>query len=232
MLKNKIKVKVKEIFSSIQGEGPLIGYEQLFIRFCGCNLNCAYCDTDFRSESTTEEFTADELLSKIEQFNLSAIHSISLTGGEPLLHAEYLREFLPLVTKPVYLETNATLADEYLRIADYIDYVSADIKLPSASGIEDSFKLHEKFFTAVKKCRPKNPTFAKIVFDKNITDFEISQCVDLAKEFDLDIILQPRMIGNDFAVSRDEVELTFEKFITNYPKTRLIPQVHKFLNIR
>ena len=41
------KIKIKEIFESIQGEGPYVGYKQLFIRFCNCNLKCNYCDTEF-----------------------------------------------------------------------------------------------------------------------------------------------------------------------------------------
>jgi len=37
---------IAEIFSSIQGEGLYVGRRQIFIRFCGCNLNCRYCDTE------------------------------------------------------------------------------------------------------------------------------------------------------------------------------------------
>ena len=48
------KVRVKELFTSIQGEGPFIGYKQLFIRFCGCNLTCSYCDTDYRTVDSVE----------------------------------------------------------------------------------------------------------------------------------------------------------------------------------
>ena len=90
-----MKTKINEIFSSIQGEGPVVGYKQLFIRFCGCNLKCSYCDTDF---SDGKEFTPQELYTKITtEYNLETFHSISLTGGEPLLSAEFLQEFLPLI---------------------------------------------------------------------------------------------------------------------------------------
>ena len=42
---------IKEIFTSVQGEGFFIGEKQIFIRFCGCNLKCDYCDTNFEKEN-------------------------------------------------------------------------------------------------------------------------------------------------------------------------------------
>ena len=80
-------VRVKEIFSSVQGEGPLVGYKQLFIRLCGCNWDCKYCDTDYDIENS-KEYTADEL-SEICAKNIDC-HSVSLTGGEPLLNVEFI----------------------------------------------------------------------------------------------------------------------------------------------
>lgn len=106
-------VKIKEIFASIQGEGPYVGVKQLFIRFCNCNLKCNYCDTEFSSDDDFEEYTPQTLVEKIREYNLETIHSVSLTGGEPLLSAEFLKTFLPLTGKKIYLETNATLADKF-----------------------------------------------------------------------------------------------------------------------
>ena len=72
--------EIKEIFSSIQGEGPFIGYKQLFVRFCGCNLSCEYCDTDF-SEIDSKKYSVDSLLniaknSKNENFRDFRLKSI------------------------------------------------------------------------------------------------------------------------------------------------------------
>lgn len=217
--------KIKEIFSSIQGEGILIGVKQIFIRFCGCNLNCAYCDTDFDSQNA-KEYTVNELLAEIE--NYSGCHSVSLTGGEPLLYSEFLKEFLPQCQLPVYLETNATLSDNFAEISDYIDYVAADIKLPSCTGLLPYWNEHDKFFS---KAKDKN-LFAKIVFDDNITDDEIMKSVDLALKYDIEIILQPKFTNNLPESDMDFVEKVMDKFLSKYKKVRLIPQVHKFLNVR
>lgn len=243
------KVKIKEIFESIQGEGPYVGYKQLFVRFCNCNLKCNYCDTEFSSASDFVEYNACELADEVNKY--STVHSISLTGGEPLLSVEFLKEFLPKVNKKIYLETNATLADKFLEIKPFVDIVSADIKLESATGINDSYKFHDKFFEA---CRGIE-TFAKVVFNNKITDEEIEKCCELCKKYGIELILQPEMVcalshceraeflneqsefrnsgeGFKMTVSSDFCAEILDKFLEKYDKVRLIPQVHKFLDVR
>ncbi len=224
-----VQTKIKEIFASIQGEGPFVGYKQLFIRFCSCNLNCNYCDTDF-NEKNSIAYSPKNLYEKINnEYDLKSIHSISLTGGEPLLEKDFLKEFLPLTHKKtkIYLETNATLTKNLKEIKNYIDIISADIKLPSSTGL-NTFELHKDFFTECKGIE----TFAKIVFDKNITEEEISQCTEIATTNNISLIIQPKMIGDDMSVNSAFCEEILDKFLSLYPQTRLIPQVHKFINVR
>lgn len=219
-------VRIKEIFESIQGEGPYVGYKQLFVRFCNCNLKCNYCDTEFSSESDYQEFNSCELAEVVNSYK--SVHSVSLTGGEPLLAADFLKDFLPLVNKKIYLETNATLADKLLIVKPFIDIVSADIKLESATGIKDSYKFHDKFF---ENCNGIE-TFAKIVFNEKISDDEIQRSSDLAKKYGIELILQPEMIQDKMSVSSEFASTILDKFLDRYEKVRLIPQVHKFLDVR
>lgn len=224
------RAKIKEIFTSIQGEGPYVGVKQLFIRFCGCNLDCDYCDTESSGEHNFLEFTPEELKNHLQNFNLKSLHSISLTGGEPLIWADFLNEFLPLLSNKIYLETNSTLNHNLEKIIDKIDIISADIKLPSASGIENSFAMHDEFFkTAVKYDKE---IFVKIVFDENILDSEIDNCLKLAEKYQLPVILQPKMHGNKFSTSGEKILEVFNKFLAKYPNTKVIPQVHKFLEMK
>ena len=218
------KVFIKEFFESIQGEGPDIGYNQLFIRFGRCNLNCKYCDTDFTTN--LKEYSVDELLNEIKKYN--NIHSISLTGGEPLLDTNFLKEFLPKANKKIYLETNGTLFNELKEIIDYVDIISMDIKLNSTSNNGDLFETHQKFIDIAKT----KELFLKVVFDENITEEEITKTINLAKENNLEIILQPKMDGDDLKISHQGITNIYNKFVKEYTKIRLIPQVHKFLNVR
>ena len=90
-----MKTRITEVFSSIQGEGKLLGRRQIFIRFSGCNLGCNYCDTiKSRDPLYGEVIFIDELFSRIKKLITPDFHSISLTGGEPLLHANFINEFL------------------------------------------------------------------------------------------------------------------------------------------
>ena len=216
--------KIKEIFTSIQGEGPFIGYKQLFIRFCGCNLNCRYCDTDF-DLNDAKEYTIDELL-EISAANIDC-HSVSLTGGEPLIHSKFLLPFVKQTSLPVYLETNGTLYNNLEEIIDYITFVSADIKLPSTTGEPAKWEEHDKFFQIAKS----KYLFAKAVFSKDVTEEEILTMCELCKKHNIELILQPMMRGKELSVDSEFMQRTLNSCLKIYTKVRLIPQVHKFLDV-
>ena len=217
-------VRVKEIFTSIQGEGPYVGYKQLFIRLCGCNLNCSYCDTEF-GINDSKEYSTEELINICN--NHSDCHSVSLTGGEPLLHTDFIKELGSKCNLPLYLETNGTLADKLEEIIEYITYISADIKLPSATGLKPLWEEHEEFF----KAGVQKDLFAKVVFDKNINDFEIHKITHLCKKYNVELILQPMMKGKTPSINSDFMQEVLDKCLKIHPNTRLIPQVHKFIDV-
>ena len=162
-MQTQSKVKIKEIFTSIQGEGTYIGQKHIFIRFSKCNLNCKYCDTDFKSD--LKEYSSDELYNYLKNIDCGVI---SLTGGEPLLEAEFLEEFLKKyylkLNKKIYLETNGTLTDKLAKIIDFVDIIAMDIKLKSATGQENKFVENDKFL----KIASEKETFLKVVFNGNI----------------------------------------------------------------
>ncbi len=213
---------IKEIFTSIQGEGPYVGQKHIFVRFCRCNLNCKYCDTDFdiKNSKKYSPFALFDLLKNIDT------DTISFTGGEPLIEVEFLEEFLKeyknKLNKKIYLETNGVLYKNLEKIIDFIDIISMDIKLKSASGMEN-FDENEKFLDIASK----KEVFIKIVFDKNVKDEEIIKTTSIIKKYNSLIILQPKM-----PMDKDtDIEKIFNKFYKHYKNIRLIPQVHKFLNL-
>ena len=220
------KTCIKEIFTSIQGEGLYIGEMQIFVRFCRCNLNCKYCDTNFKKNKDSIIYTPEDLAKELLH---NGVSSVSLTGGEPLLEKEFLFEFLPLVKKhkKIHLETNGTLTNELSFIIDNIDVIAADIKLQSATKQKNQFFINDEFMSVAKK----KECFIKVVFDENIEQEEISQVIKIAKKHDLPLILQPLTNKNKLSSDIKKLMSIFDIFYTLYPNVRLIPQVHKFLKI-
>lgn len=95
--------KINEIFYSLQGEGFWTGTPSIFIRFSGCNLQCAFCDTLHEEGKMMSE---EEILSITKSF--PAKHVV-LTGGEPSLFVkETLLEKLHAQEKFIAIETNGT----------------------------------------------------------------------------------------------------------------------------
>lgn len=202
-----------------------MGYKQLFVRFCGCNLHCAYCDTEFDVKKA-KEYSVDELLEVVnENFDC---HSVSLTGGEPLLSLDFIKDFASKSSLPIYLETNGTLYENLTEVIENIDYVSADIKLPSCAGLKSLWEEHAKFFEIASE----KTLFAKAVFDSNIEDAEIEKICELCRKYDIELVLQPMMRGDIPSVSSEFMRQTLDKALKFYSKVRLIPQVHKFINVQ
>lgn len=212
--------KIKEIFESIQGEGLFVGEKQVFVRFCLCNLNCSYCDTDFKGGL---ELSEDELYEKIKRYSAN---SISLTGGEPLLEKDFIRSFLlkykNKLNKKIHLETNGTLHNNLAEIIDLIDVAAMDIKIKSATGEENRFDLNENFLKIAGK-----KAFIKIVFTGGIEDFEINEICRMAKKFSTPVILQPK---TPIDLKTPFLNI-YNRFFEKYENIRLIPQTHTFLSL-
>ena len=224
-----MKAKVSEVFNSIQGEGIYVGKRQLFIRFYGCNLSrCQFCDTVLH---TFKEYECDDLLNYLRSFP-GNFHSISLTGGEPLLQKDFLREFLPAIKKQghrVYLETNATLPVDLSEVIDYIDIMAMDFKLPSSTGLNDFWQEHEEFLkvSSAKECSVK----AVICNSTEFTD--IKKAVQLLYNFNKSIpfILQPNTYELDRLLMQriQEFKLYSLEFLSD---VRVIPQMHRLVGVK
>ena len=238
---------VIEIFSSVQGEGKYLGCRQVFVRLADCNLNCAYCDTDFsRAERCKIETAAGSMTFRAEKNPLAAAqvvdvvknfcgdiphHSISFTGGEPLLHWQFIRDVAAAVKSfgvKIFLETNGTLPDELEKILNAVDIISMDIKLPSIG--QNLFGVHKKFLRVA--C--KKDLYVKIVVADSTTREEFLSAVKLIASIDPKILLiiQPVTPANGVIAASPEKILSCQSIALKHLRdVRVIPQTHKFINL-
>ncbi len=77
---NKSRLRITEIFYSLQGESSFVGLPTVFIRLTGCPLRCGYCDTAY-AFSGGEWMQVADIVQQIKQYNAQ---TVCVTGGEPL----------------------------------------------------------------------------------------------------------------------------------------------------
>lgn len=202
------KIKVCEIFASIQGEGREIGKPTVFIRLSGCNLRCSWCDTKYALEEG-REFSLEEIIAKVNGFNLS---TVSITGGEPMTQRTGLRELVRELKRIGYrisLETNGTLYDEW--IFSNVDSVSMDAKPPSSGEKSD--------LSILKKLSAKDQV--KIIIADG-RDYDFAK--EILKKTSVEVILQP--------AGGTGVKELADRVMADRLDVRVLPQLHKIIGVR
>lgn len=242
--------KLIEVFSSIQGEGELAGYRQIFIRFGGCNLNCVYCDTSVTVEPTCRIETApgsgvfEEIPQPVDLSTIleivhrwcrqlpNAHNSISITGGEPLVHAELLKQWLPElnILLPIHLETNGSLPDSLDGLMEHVDFISMDIKLPGTAVIKPIWEEHRRFLEIGME---RNISVKVVVSDQSIEDEFVYACKLVAGiDEEIPFIIQPMTGLADKPVVSMERIFHWQALASNLlDDVRVLPQMHRYLGI-
>jgi len=248
-------VLVSEVFSAIQGEAALVGERQVFVRLTGCNIRCVYCDqpealervpgpcrierTAGRRDWSVEDspLDLDRVVGAVGAlWDQVPHHSVSLTGGEPLLQGARVERLAAACADrgwPVMLETNATLVPPMRRIAPSVTYVSADLKLPSVDGERVDTEVQEAFVAAALDGGAT--TWAKVVVGPDTDRAELEAAVAMVarastgRTTPIEVFLQPLTPFGIATVgpSPEQVLELQERALHIHPRVRVVPQTHK-----
>ena len=241
---------VAEVFRSIQGEGPHVGVLQVFVRFAGCSLRCAYCDTvSARARAPELSVMSGETIRRLptpggagERAGLARslvevsphVPSMSGTGGEPLEQPDFLCAFLRSFRGsgiPVYLETNGLFEDAARAAAPLVDIVSMDVKLPSLCGGGDLFSIYRR----VLPLFAGKDLFCKVVVAGGFVPEELAEAARLVGEWDARVpfIIQPATETPDArAVTGESLLMCYFKAAEYLDDVRVIPQCHQRLGLK
>ena len=260
-------ILISEIFSAIQGEAALVGERQIFVRLTGCNIRCGYCDQPEALERRPGPCRIEQTPGRRDwQVRDSPLpvasvvravdslwqhlphHSISLTGGEPLLQSRRVVALAEQMAErgwPVMLETNGTLTPALTRILPWLTYVSMDLKLPSVDGERVASATQRGFLDAALSAGIT--TWVKVVIgaatDRDQFDEAIDTVARAAAEgrgpvgktrsgrsaSGPEVFLQPvTPFGSvQGTPTPDQVLELHERALRRYPRVRVVPQTHK-----
>ena len=228
------KANISEVFRSVQGEGKYLGVSQVFVRFFECNMHCVWCDTPHSIGDTSKrfkEYSLDELWEKISSL-FTDCHSVSLTGGEPLMQTDFIKDLLPRFKDrkmPVYLETNGIFHKELSQIVDDIDIIAMDLKLPSSTQCQSYWEEHKKFLETASQTE----VFVKTVVSSSTSFEDILKSMELVAESNPEIlyILQPNFFDMNNGVINQCLQYQ-KQHVNRLKDIRIIPQTHKFMKLR
>jgi 7-carboxy-7-deazaguanine synthase len=134
------RLKITEIFYSLQGESTYVGLPTVFVRLTGCPLRCGYCDTAY-AFTGGEWMSLPEIVERVAGFG--ARH-VCVTGGEPLAQRECLELLRELCDAgyQVSLETSGALPVDQVdaRVSRVVD-----VKTPGSGEVKRN--LYEQLST-------------------------------------------------------------------------------------
>ncbi|MBR2254809.1 MAG: radical SAM protein [Candidatus Methanomethylophilaceae archaeon] len=201
-------MRICEIFRSLQGEGLMMGAPTVFIRTVGCNLRCAWCDTDYAFDGG-EEMDVETVVGKVGR-----TVNVCVTGGEPMLQRDMpeLLDILLSMGKKVVLETNGSVDLSALPRNGNL-MISMDVKCPS-SGMEDRMEFRNLSLLDTKD------QLKFIVADN--CDFDYA--LEILKKYPTrtNVIFCP--VGGT-----ERLEWLAERVLASGLDARVLPQLHKII---
>ena len=234
-----MKVRLFEIFTSVEGEGILYGTKTLFVRLAGCPFTCFYCDTkeSLPLDSGTE-YTIEDANQLIDSNLKNQTYKVNFTGGDPLIQHEavaLLAKHIQDKKIPTYLESSCFDIDRFNHVLPFFDIVKIEFKTKDSDFVDS--KQYEKFIGHTMKClessvKTKKITYIKIVVSSKtqLNEFEelTNQIFDVISKDDIDgFVIQPT-----YGVSEPSLDLLLNLYDIVYPyyiDVKVVPQLHKFI---
>jgi 7-carboxy-7-deazaguanine synthase len=122
------RLRINEIFHSLQGEADCVGFPTVFVRLTGCPLRCQYCDTEYAFHSG-EWFDLDAVLLKVRELKA---HYVCVTGGEPLAQPNCLKLLERLCDAGFAVSLETSGAFDVAKVDPRVSRV-IDVKTPASN---------------------------------------------------------------------------------------------------
>lgn len=236
------QVRLNEIFTSVEGEGILLGTKTMFVRLSGCPLKCHWCDTPYALPMESgEAYSTDQASRLISEKLHPNTYKVNFTGGEPLAQHEAVIELAKHVKGlgiKTYLESACYDSARFAKVLPVIDICKIEFKL------RDSRAVDEKNYATLLKNELECLEFAvdggKITYIKVVVtnSSSLKEFQDLLQK--MFNIVEARDIAGFIIQPSDKIDeptldTLFGFYDTVYPfynEVRIVPQMHKAIGVR
>jgi len=234
-----LKVRLFEIFTSVEGEGILYGTKTLFVRLAGCPFTCFYCDTlEALPLDSGTEYTIKDACDLIDTKLEDKTYKVNFTGGDPLLQHEAVADLAKHVQSmkiPTYLESSCFDSNRFNYVLPFIDLVKIEFKTKDSDFVDS--KHYPNLIDNALEClqssiSSKKKTYIKIVVSSKTETESFKTLLDkifkIVSNDDLSgFIIQPTY---EFAEPSLELLLKFYDLVHPfYNQVRIVPQLQKLM---
>lgn len=226
---------ITQLCTTIQGEGITCGYPCLLIRFANCNLDCSWCDSKLSKRIPLKTLVDVKTFARVKPekfvpFKINDLKDLNIlkricknktrnyfidrlliTGGEPLLNWEYIKNFISLMNfKNIEIETNGTLItpkliDELLLTAQPDKKIQLNISPKVSIGpyknsnlkindIDDIINLFKEIINDIRKAIETYPEYIsanlKFVYYKSV-EYNITRFLDFINHSNIPVTITP-----------------------------------------
>jgi organic radical activating enzyme len=234
-----MKVRLFEIFTSVEGEGILYGTKTLFVRLAGCPFTCFYCDTkESLPLDSGKEYDIQEASQLIDSNLKKQTYKVNFTGGDPLIQHEAVAELAKHVQSkkiPTYLESSCFDSDRFNHVLPFFDIVKIEFKTKDSEFVDT--KHYERLIENAMNClkssvSTKKTTYIKVVVSSKteLSEFAnlVSSIFNSVSENQIDgFIIQPT-----YGIKEPSLDLLLSLYDVVYPyytEVKVVPQLHKFI---
>ncbi len=233
-----MKVRLFEVFTSVEGEGLFYGTKTLFVRLAGCPFTCFYCDTvEALPPDSGTEYDVDSACRLIDDSLVQNTFKVNFTGGDPLLQHRAVAEMARHVQSrgiPTYLESSCFDSARFDHVLPFIDIAKIELKTRD-SGFADERHYDGLIENAVACLRSavssKRRTYIKIVVSARTApdDFEdlAGRVLDVTTDGISGFVIQPTYGTEE--PSLEQLMGFYDLTYPRYPDVRIVPQLHKFI---
>ena len=236
------RVRLSEVFTSIEGEGVLAGTKTMFVRLAGCPLRCHWCDTPYAIPMDSGN---DVSIHEVEKMMLDELqpntYKVNFTGGEPLAQAAAVAELARFARSKgirTYLESACYDAKKFAQVLPYIDICKIEFKLTDARSVDDrnypTLLKNELECLRMAVAADKRP-YIKVVVTNSSDAAELGNLArsvfSVARPEDIaGFIIQPSY-GIDEPLL-DRLFCFYDVVYPLYDQVRVVPQLHKIIGAR